>query len=179
MSKWFKWSYTVVACSLVLLTGASSVHAVEKCKVKVDKRNGNILFDAKEVDAATLKWGGDTQEIDQDFHDAAGCVDKGQAKHCTPAPCSCARAATPRSRSGLTASCTSTSAERSPAHLEAAAIGRRRRCRVSGRSACSRTRRSDCPRSGGARRPSMNEVAYPHGVADKTVAKALRRRRHR
>ena len=65
--------------TLVLLPAAAS--AVDKCKVKLDAKNGNLLVSASSVVGA-LRFGGSADATSQAFSDAATCVAAGKAKEC-------------------------------------------------------------------------------------------------
>ncbi len=69
---------TAVALGLVL---AASAHAIDKCKVKIDKKTGVLLVKAKEV-TGTLLWGEAEGEETEPFFNADGCVTEPKAKKC-------------------------------------------------------------------------------------------------
>lgn len=60
---------------------ASSAHAIDKCKVKVDKRTGVIQVDATGV-GGTLLWGAQSGSETNSFFNGGTCVSAGKAKRC-------------------------------------------------------------------------------------------------
>ncbi len=69
---------TAVALGLVLAVPA---HAIDKCKVKIDKKTGVLLVNAKEV-AGTLLWGDAEGAETEPFFNAGTCVSDAKAKKC-------------------------------------------------------------------------------------------------
>ncbi len=69
---------TAVALGLVLAVPA---HAIDKCKVKIDKKTGVLLVKAKEV-TGTLLWGDAEDAVSEPFFNAGDCVDGTKAKKC-------------------------------------------------------------------------------------------------
>lgn len=71
--------------SLVLLVAfvllPATAGAVDKCKVKLDAKNGNLLVSAASVTGA-LRFGASADAVSQSFFDAATCVAAGKAKEC-------------------------------------------------------------------------------------------------
>jgi hypothetical protein len=55
--------------------------AVDKCKVKLDAKNGNLLVSAANVTGA-LRYGPSADAVSQTFFNAAACVAGGKAKQC-------------------------------------------------------------------------------------------------
>ncbi len=85
--------------SAVLL--AQTAEAVDKCKVKVDRKSGLLRIDAAGVETGgalgTLKWGSDPGEIDRDFFNANDCITGTKAKRCVVADPTTLGAKTPPS----------------------------------------------------------------------------------
>jgi len=69
------------ACAAVLLVTVSSSYAIDRCKVKVDKRTGVILVDATNV-GGPLLWGESSGGEINTFFNAGTCVAAGKAKRC-------------------------------------------------------------------------------------------------
>ncbi len=71
----------IVAAAVACMLGADTVHAINKCKVKVDNKTGVLLVSASGV-GGVLKWGGALgQETNTFFNDVA-CLVGGKAKKC-------------------------------------------------------------------------------------------------
>jgi hypothetical protein len=71
----------VVLCAVAVLMTASSAHAIDKCKVKVDKRTGVILVAATGV-AGPLAWGEASGQEVNSFFNSGTCVVADKAKGC-------------------------------------------------------------------------------------------------
>ncbi len=69
---------TAVALGLVVAVPA---HAIDKCKVKTDRKTGVLLVKATEV-TGTLLWGDAEDAVTEPFFNAGGCVDGTKAKKC-------------------------------------------------------------------------------------------------
>jgi len=69
------------AAVVVLLTADSSAHAIDTCKVKVDKKTGVLNVDAKGV-AGPLLWGTKPGSETSSFFNAGTCVSGANAKKC-------------------------------------------------------------------------------------------------
>ena len=72
------------ACVLLLVASTATptvAGAVEKCKVKLDTKNGNLLVSAGSV-AGTLRWGPTADAVSETFFNAGTCVAAGKAKQC-------------------------------------------------------------------------------------------------
>lgn len=65
-----------------LLLMGSSATALDKCKVKVDKKDGTLLVKANDVNGQLL-WGTDSQNVVAAFSNEATCLSGGKAKNCT------------------------------------------------------------------------------------------------
>jgi hypothetical protein len=83
-----------LAAALAFSCLATGANAVEKCKVKVDKKTGLIEFSASNVDGATLRWGDTTTNQPYAFYDPA-CVKGDKAAKCTLADPGSSEAKTP------------------------------------------------------------------------------------
>ncbi len=72
--------------ALLVVALATSAAAVDKCKVKVNKKTGAITVLATKVDSSgvlgTLKWGADPSDISRDFFNSLGCIAGGKAINC-------------------------------------------------------------------------------------------------
>ena len=77
--------YTFTAALLVSLTpiagAVSTAHAIDKCKVKIDRKDGTILFFAKNVGPTPL-WG-EAAGLEVNSFADPGCISDGTAKKCT------------------------------------------------------------------------------------------------
>jgi hypothetical protein len=82
-----------VALALVLLPPSVAL-AVDKCKVKLDAKNGNLLVSAGAV-TGTLRFGPNPGAVSQTFFNAATCVVAGKAKNCLLADPTTVAARTP------------------------------------------------------------------------------------
>ncbi len=65
----------------LLLLGPAEAGAVEKCKVKIDAKNGNLLVSAAGVTGA-LRYGPTADAVAHTFFNDATCVAGGKAKQC-------------------------------------------------------------------------------------------------
>ena len=71
----------LVLCAAVILVSASSAHAIDRCKVKVDKRTGVILVAATGV-SGPLAWGEASGQEVNTFFNSGTCVVADKAKAC-------------------------------------------------------------------------------------------------
>lgn len=71
----------IVTALAVLLLGASPGYAIDKCKVKVDKKTGVIQVDASGV-GGPLTWGSQSGSETNSFFNAGSCVTGDKAKRC-------------------------------------------------------------------------------------------------
>jgi hypothetical protein len=70
----------VLLASLVL--AGSPASGVEKCKVRVDKKTGDLLVSASAI-VGTPQWGGgEPADAKNDFHELLSCVKAGKLKNC-------------------------------------------------------------------------------------------------
>jgi hypothetical protein len=69
---------TAMAAMLLYTTSA---HAIDKCKVKVDKKSGVLLVSASGV-SGTLLWGSTEGAATETFFNAGACVAADKAKNC-------------------------------------------------------------------------------------------------
>jgi hypothetical protein len=74
-------SFKAVLCAVAVLVTASSAHAIDKCKVKVDKRTGVILASATGV-GGPLTWGEASGQEVNNFFNSGTCVVGDKAKGC-------------------------------------------------------------------------------------------------
>ena len=72
---------TVALAALVVLLGVSSASAIDKCKVKVDKKTGVINVDASGI-GGPLTWGSTSGSEINVFFNAGTCVAGDKAKRC-------------------------------------------------------------------------------------------------
>lgn len=73
---------TIIATAVaVLLVAAGPGHAIDKCKVKVDKKTGVIQVDASGV-GGPLTWGSQSGSETNSFFNAGSCVAADKAKRC-------------------------------------------------------------------------------------------------
>lgn len=79
---------------LFVTASAAPVLGVDACRVKVDKRTGTLLVDAKGVEGA-LRWGGGQGSEDQNFSNEVDCVQGEKAKRCQLGDAMTADAITP------------------------------------------------------------------------------------
>jgi uncharacterized coiled-coil protein SlyX len=73
---------------------ATSAHAVDGCKVKIDSKTGTILVSAKNITGTPL-WGPAPGEETNAFDDAGTCVAASSASKCHLGPAGSALAITP------------------------------------------------------------------------------------
>ncbi len=66
---------------LALLALPSAAGAVDKCKVKLDAKNGNLLVSAASV-AGALRFGPTADVVSGSFFNASTCLAGGKAKQC-------------------------------------------------------------------------------------------------
>ncbi|MFT4572493.1 MAG: hypothetical protein ACI91F_003396 [Candidatus Binatia bacterium] len=72
----------VAAATLaIILVASTSAQAIDKCKVKVDKKTGVLVVSAKGV-SGTLQWGAAEGAETEPFFNAGVCVVAGKAKKC-------------------------------------------------------------------------------------------------
>lgn len=75
----------VVGLTVLLLCGSavtpSVISAVEKCKIKVDGKNGTILVGASGI-VGGLRWGSQAGQETNPFSNADTCIVAGKAKNC-------------------------------------------------------------------------------------------------
>lgn len=78
--KFFIVPATLVASTLFCLH-VTTAHAIDSCKIRVDKRTGVILVDATNV-VGTLQWGSSAGQENGAIFNAGTCVAGGKAKKC-------------------------------------------------------------------------------------------------
>lgn len=87
----------VAAATLaIILIASTSAQAIDKCKVKVDKKTGVLVVSAKGV-SGTLQWGAAEGAETEPFFNAGVCVVAGKAKKCEIADPATLAAKTPPS----------------------------------------------------------------------------------
>ncbi len=71
----------IVGALAAALAAPAAASAVDKCKVKLDAKNGNLLVSAGNV-TGSLRFGPTADAVVGTFFNAATCVGGGKAKQC-------------------------------------------------------------------------------------------------
>lgn len=87
-------SFFAVVATAVLLGSVSTAGAIDKCRVKIDKKTGVIRVDASGI-AGPLTWGPKAGSESGTFHNAATCISGPTARKCELADPSTLAAKTP------------------------------------------------------------------------------------